>query len=198
MADNPVPPPQPPLPAPQSESEPPTEFHIGEEFGTAKRNLPPVGIVLICVAAVAVILGGLAYFQRQKPQGAGSIDVITAVDVPQQNRIMAAVTVTLRNVGKKPLWIHTLSVRLTTSDEKTFDDQAASAIDFDRYFQAFPSLKLNTKPALYPEAKIQPGAEQAGTIIVSFPVTKEAFDQRKSLAVTIQPYDQVLPVVLTK
>ena len=30
----------------------------------------------------------------------------------------------------------------------------------------------------------------------SFPATKEAFDQRKSLAVTIQPYDQPLPIVL--
>jgi len=202
MADNPVPPPAPaPVDAPQpspSPSEPLTDFHIGEEFGTAKRNLPPVGIVLICVAAVAVTLGGLAYFQRPKPQGAGSIDVITAVDVPQQNRIMAAITVTLQNVGEKPLWIHTVSARLTTSDGKTFDDSAASAVDFDRYFQAFPTLKQSAQPALYPEAKMLKGAVQRGTIIVAFPVSLEAFDQRKSLAVTIQPYDQVLPVVITK
>jgi hypothetical protein len=30
----------------------------------------------------------------------------------------------------------------------------------------------------------------------SFPVGKEAFDQRKALEVTIQPYDQPLPIVL--
>jgi hypothetical protein len=41
-----------------------------------------------------------------------------------------------------------------------------------------------------------PGAVQRGTIIVSFAVAKEAFAQRKALSVTIQPYDQVLPVVL--
>jgi len=33
-------------------------------------------------------------------------------------------------------------------------------------------------------------------IIVGFKVTKEAFDQRKSLIVTIQPYDQPVPIVL--
>ena len=33
-------------------------------------------------------------------------------------------------------------------------------------------------------------------MIVGFKVTRDAFDQRKSLTVTIQPYDQVLPVVL--
>jgi hypothetical protein len=43
-----------------------------------------------------------------------------------------------------------------------------------------------------------PGTQQKGTIIVSFPVAKDAFDKRKSISVTIQPYDQPLPIVLTK
>jgi len=49
-----------------------------------------------------------------------------------------------------------------------------------------------------PETKLQPGAEQKGTIIVNFPLTKDAVDNRKSVAVTIRPYDQPLDVVLTK
>jgi hypothetical protein len=69
-------------------------------------------------------------------------------------------------------------------------------VDLDRYFQAFPALKESSEPPLSPETKLLAGAEQRGTIIVSFKVTREAFDQRKSLTVTIQPYDQVLPVVL--
>ena len=48
------------------------------------------------------------------------------------------------------------------------------------------------------EAKLPPGAEQRGTIIVSFRVPKIAFDKRKSVTVTIQPYDRQQPVVLTK
>ncbi len=152
----------------------------------------------MCIAALAVILGAVAYFNRQKPQAAGSIDFVTAVEVPYQNTTMAAVTLTLRNSGERSLWIHTLKVRLTDADGKTFDDEAASGVDFDRYFQAFPVLKENTQPPLSPETKLLPGAAQRGTIIVSFPVTKDAFDKRKSVAVTIQPYDQPLPVVLTR
>jgi len=189
MSDQPVPPA--PLPP-----EPITEFHIGDEFGTARRNLPPAGIVLICLAAVAVIVGIFAFKERQKPQGAGSIDFVAAAEVPGQNTILAAITLTLRNTADKPLWIHTLKAKLTTADDKTFDDDAASAVDLDRYFQAFPALKESSEPPLSPETKLLAGAEQRGTIIVSFKVTKEAFDQRKSLIVTIQPYDQVLPVVL--
>jgi hypothetical protein len=193
MADPTAPPPAPP-PSPESG----TEFHIGDEFGTAKRSLPPAGIVLICIAAVAVILGILAFVERQKPQGVGSIDFIAAAEVPDQNMVLAAVTLTLHNAGEKPLWIRTLKARLTTSDGKTFNDDAASGVELDRYAQTFPVLKENAQPPLLPETKIMPGKEQRGTLVVSFPVTKQAFDQRQSLAVSIQPYDQVVPVVLTK
>jgi len=190
MSDQPVPPPPSPPP------EPITEFHIGEEFGTAKRNLPPAGIVLVCIAAVAVIVGLFAFKERPKPHGAGSIDFVVAAEVPGQNMILTAITLTLSNTADKPLWIHTLKAQLTTADDKTFDDEAASAVDLDRYFQAFPALKESSEPPLPPETKLLAGAEQRGTIVVSFKVAREAFDQRKSLTVTIQPYDQALPVVL--
>jgi len=192
MSDPPVPaPPQPPPPP-----GPTTDFHIGDEFGTARRNLPPAGIVLICIAAVAVIVGIFAFTERPKPQGAGSIDLVAAADVPGQNMILAAITMTLRNTAQRPLWIHTLKAQLTTADDKTFEDEAASAVDLDRYFQAFPALKEGSEPPLSPETKLLAGTERRGVIIVGFKVTKEAFDQRKSLIVTIQPYDQPLPIVL--
>ena len=188
----------PPAPAPPAEPiiNPITEFHIGEEFGTGGRNLPPAGIVLICLAVVALIVGIIAFKGRPKPQGAGSIDFVAAAEVPGQNMILTAITFTLRNTTDKPLWIHTLKARLTTADDKTFDDDAASAVDLDRYFQAFPALKESSEPPLSPETKLLARTEQKGTLIVGFKVTREAFDQRKSLTVTIQPYDQLLPVVL--
>src|SRR5580700_2939479 len=95
-------------PAQPAASQPITEFHIGDEFGTAKRNFPPLGIVLICIAAVALILGIFAFKERPKPQGAGSIDFVAAAEVPGQNMVLAAITMTLRNTGRTPLWVHTL------------------------------------------------------------------------------------------
>jgi len=176
--------------------EPMTEFHIGDEFGTAKRNFPPLGIVLICIAGVALIVGAFAFKGRPKPQGGSSINFVAAAEVPGQNMILAAITMTLRNTARTPLWIHTLKAQLTTADDKSFEDDAASAVDLDRYFQAFPALKESSEPPLSPETKLPAGTDQRGTIVVGFKVTKEIFDQRKSLTVSIQPYDQVLPVVL--
>jgi hypothetical protein len=178
------------------DTHPTTEFRIGEEFGTAKRNLPPAGIVLICIAAIAVIIGIFAFRERPKPQGAGSVNLVAAVEVPGQNMVLAAITLTLRNAAPRPLWIHTLTAQLTTADGKTFDDEAASAVDLDRYYHAFPALRGGSDAPLTPETKLLAGNEQRGTIIVGFKVSKEDFNQRKSLTVAIQPYDQVMPVVV--
>ncbi len=171
--------------------------HLGEEFGTAKRNLPPAKVVAIVLAVAAVVVAIFAFVLRAKPQGGGSIDNIAAVEIPNQNAVLVAVNVTIHNAGEKPLWIRTIKATLQT-DNGELSDEAASAVDFDRYFQAFPALKEHALAALAPETKLQPGNEARGTLVVSFPVTQDAFDKRKSLSVVIQPYDQPLPVVLTK
>jgi hypothetical protein len=75
---------------------------------------------------------------------------------------------------------------------------AVSAVDFDRYFQAFPALKNGSQPALPPETRVHSGEALTRTIIVVFPITLDAFNQRQSTSVVVQPYDQQLPVVLTR
>jgi hypothetical protein len=192
----PTPPPAPTPPA-QDAPQAPIAFNIAEEFGTARRNLPPAKIVVVVLAAAAIIVGAIAFLQRAKPQGGGSMDEVVAVEVPDQNLVLVAVNVTIHNTGEKPFWIHAIKATLKT-DSAEFSDDAASAVDFERYFQAFPALKEHALAALMPETKLQPNAEGRGTIVVSFPVTKDAFDRRKSLSVAIQPYDQPLPLVLTK
>ena len=56
-----------------------TSFNIGEEFGTAKRNLPPAKIVAIAIGVVAVVLGCFAFLQRATPQGGGDAGTAQAV-----------------------------------------------------------------------------------------------------------------------
>jgi len=181
--------------APAAQSGP--TIHIGDEFGTAKRNLPPVKILLIATAGILIIVGIFSFLQRAKPQGAGSLDNVTAVDLPGQNSVLVALTFTLRNSGQKPLWVHNIEGKLVTTSGESSGD-AVSAVDFDRYYQAFPALKANAQIALAPEDKLQPGQELKRTIMVSFPVALDAFNQRRSVSVVVQPYDQPVPVVLTK
>ncbi len=142
-------------------------------------------------------MGIASFFQRAKPQGSGSLDNVTAVAIPGQNAALVALTFTLRNSGAKSFWVHDIQVALTTSSE-TLSSSAVSAVDFERYYQAFPALKADTQPALSPEDKLQPGQELRRTVIASFPVTLDTFNQRKSVSVVVQPYDQPVPVTLTK
>jgi hypothetical protein len=195
--DLPSPPPAPSGVSAPAPSQPGTPFQIGEEFGTAKKNLPPVKIVLIGVAVIAVIAIVASLVQRPHSATTGSIDDVVSVEVPDQNMVMVAINVSFQNNGIKPYWIHTIKADLDTTSG-SFTDDAASPADFERYFQAFPTLKQHALAPLEREAKINPAGRTAGTIIVAFPVTPEAFTNRKSLKVTIQPYDQPVPLVLTR
>lgn len=172
-------------------------IRIADEFGTAKRNLPPAKIVLAAIGAVLVIVGIIAFLQRAKPQGAGSLDYLSAVDLPGQNSVLVALTFTLENSGKKALWVHDIQGKVVTSSGESSGD-AVSAIDFARYYQAFPALKAYTEPPLAPEDKLQPGQQIKRTVMVSFPINLDAFNQKKSVSVVIQPYDQPLPIVLSR
>jgi hypothetical protein len=119
------------------------------------------------------------------------------VDLPGQNSVLVAFTFTLHNSGEKSLWVHNIEGKLVTSSGESTGD-AVSAMDFDRYYQAFPALKKNSQAALSPEDKLQPGQEIKRTVMVSFPVALDVFNQRRSVSVVVQPYDQPVPVVLSK
>jgi hypothetical protein len=190
---NPVPSPNPP----ESPAVPPgPTIHIGEEFGTAKKNLPPAKIVLIAIGVVLVVVFVASFLKRAKPQASGSLDNVVAVEIPGQTSTMVALTFTIHNTSDKMLYVRTVQGLIKAASGDSIED-AVSAVDFDRYFQAFPTLKNGAQPALSPEAKIQPGETVVRTIIVAFPVTLDAFHRRDSTSVIIWPYNETVPVVLT-
>src|SRR5947207_4330230 len=130
----------PPAPASPSPSEPQTVFDIGEEYGTARKSLPPAGIVAICLAVVVAIAGGYALTHRAHAQSSGTIDDVVAVPIPGQDMVMVAINVSLQNNEDKPSWIHTINAAADVGGNK-LTDEAAPAVDVQRYFQAFPDLK---------------------------------------------------------
>jgi hypothetical protein len=116
--------------------------------------------------------------------------------MPGQDAVMVAVNVSVQNGEAKPIWIKTIQVTADAGGSKQSDD-ASPVVDAQRYQQAFPELKQHALDFLTPETRINPSSKLAGTVIVSFPVKPDAFAARKSLTVTITPYDE-LPIVITK
>lgn len=154
-------------------------------------------IVIVGVAVITIAILIASFVKRAKPQGAGSIVNVEAVEVPGQGSTMVALTFMLRNTSDKILYVHNVqsAVQSPAGEQKA---DAVAAIDFDRYYEAFPDLKNGAQPPLSPEDKIQPGEAVTRTIVVNFPVTLDVFNQRKSISVLVWPYDQQLPVTLTK
>jgi hypothetical protein len=194
MPDPPVTPPPPPE-APAA-SDQPTNFDISEEYGTARKNLPPAGIVAISVAVVVAIAAVYALTHRAHARSTGAIDDVVAVPMPGQDMVMVAVNVSLQNNELKPTWIKSIKVAAEVGGNK-LSDEAAPAVDSERYFQAMPELKQHARNLLTPEMRVDPGGRLAGTVVASFPVKAEQFATRKSLTVIITPYDE-LPITMTK
>jgi len=193
------PPYTPPVTPPSPESPKPSgpTINIGEEFGTAKKSLPSGKIVVVAIVLVGIVVAIASFLKRAKPQAAGTLDNVVAVEIPGQNSTMVALTFTLHNTSDKTLYVHALqaSVKAPSGDATA---NAVSAVDFERYFTAFPTLKNGAQPPLSPETEIKSGEAVSRTVIVAFPKTLDAFNQRQSVSVIVWPYNQTVPVIMTK
>ncbi len=164
--------------------------------GPLARIFPPAGIVAICVAVVVIIAGIYSLSHRAHPLSSGTVDDVVAVPIPGQDQVMVAINVSIQNNETNPAWVKSIQVSADVNGTKLSDD-AAPAVDDQRYFQAMPELKAHALEPLTTETKINPESTISGTIVVSFPVKAEDFAARKSLTVTITPYNE-LPIVMTK
>ncbi len=182
-----------------------------EEMDSARRTLPPVLPVL---GAAALIAAAVFLYSRQasKPITLGAITRVVGAELsapsPPASKsrtakptplaeasLMVVVHLRLENKSDRQLYLRGASARLEVPGGKIEEDAAASAVDHDRYLEAFPDLKPHRIAPLPAETKIAPGAQQEGMMMFSFPVSRESFDRRKSLIVTVDLYDRK-PLVL--
>ncbi len=184
-----------------------------EEMDSAPWTLPPILPVLGAAAVIALIV--LLYSVRTpKPQSTGSITRVVAAEQPAapapaakpraapatpvpEKPLMVVVHLRLENPAEKSLYVRNIGARLELRDGQAVEDRAASAMDHDRYLQAYPDLQPHKIAALPPETKIAPGARQDGMVMFSFPVGREVFNQRRSLSVIVDLYDRK-PLVLVE
>jgi len=172
--------------------------HIAEELRDLEKDDKTkvffvAGIVLV---GIAIVVGIVAYLMRPQAKATGALESAYAVALPGDN-VLVTIKVHFQNVGGKPLWIRNLKGKLATSDGKEYQDDAASAVDFERYFQGYPDLRDSSLQPLKVETMLRPGEQIRGSVILGFPVTLDTYNSRKALSVTIEPYDQAA-ITLTK
>src|SRR5258708_3974275 len=139
------------------------DFHIGEEMDRAKWTLPPVHIFLIALLMVIIAVGAVTWLNRYQPPATATIDQVFAVEQNDKSGVLVTVQITVRNTTGKAWFIHTLKGELKADSKTMTDDAPVAAVDFDRYFQAYPDLRQHATEALRAETRIAPGAEVHGT-----------------------------------
>ena len=180
-------------------AEPPDAGHIPmtEEMDSAKWSLPPVAPVLIALGIVAVVVALYAWHGvKFVPRPNGKMVGVTVAEqkhesaiAPAESRVLVAVQVSVSNPSDRPVHVQGATAEVKTDAPDALKDDAAAASDFGRYVAAFPELKQVASTPLKPETKIMPGETLNGTLMFGFPLTKEAFDKKKSLTVWIKLYD---------
>ena len=168
-----------------------------EEMDSAKWSLPPVVPVLIALGIVAVLVAAyVVHGNKFVPRPTGRLQSMIVAEqkhessiAPSESRILVAVQVSLTNPTDRPVHIQGATAEVQTDAADPLKDDAAAASDFARYAAGFPELKEVASTPLKVETKINPGETAAGTVMFGFPISKEAFDKKKSMKVFIKLYD---------
>jgi len=178
-------------PKSNASSDPENAGHVPmtEEFDSFKHTMPAAAPVIIAMVLLAIAVGAAVYFLRPMPVSSGNIDQVFAVNVPGQDLALATVQLSLTNISKKPLFLKNVKITIRTGKGE-FSDDFGSVSDFERYFQAFPELRQHSIAGLTRESRIAPGDRISGSVVVSFPVSRESFDNRQGMTATVSFYDR--------
>ena len=163
--------------------------------------------ILLALGILAVAAGLLAYFfPYKKPQLAitHSAVYIGRTVFERQNYqngtnvvgqgpsaeddLYVLTTVHVSNPLRVPLTLNDFTATLTAGDGSQMKIAAIEKPDLSTVFTAFPALKPLVTTPLLRETTIAPGQSADGVIVLPFPVSKTAWDQRQSAILTIEFY----------
>jgi hypothetical protein len=179
-----------------------------EELDSARWSLPPVVPVVIAAAVLAIVLGIYLASSRKPPTSTGSAVRVVALpmhieskgsiapgqegtidqNVEKSDSVLVNIALDVKNAIGKPMYIKGLQARLVTAKAE-FTDDAAPASDDERIVEAYKELGIPDMKPFQVESSIPASADQKGLAIFSFPVSRDDWDKRKSLQVTVNFYD---------
>ncbi len=156
---------------------------------------------IIAFITVSVGIGLFVMADHKPPVAAGEITQVWAHSVHTINtpldangnptpgnafdQILVFAQVRVRNQSDQPIVLKELLTNVRLEDG-LHSSYAASAIDYDRIFIAYPQLSGLRSKSLVRETIVQPGDVLEGMIVSSFHVSKEQWAARKELNFSLQ------------
>lgn len=159
--------------------------------------------VLIALAISSLVVLAWVHFGRKTPVATGDIARINIYPVQAKitggaagtpgmegqdeivNQMLVFAHVRLHNPNQAPITIVDDWAVVTLPDGETRRSLGASDADFDKVFRAYPQLAPVRMDPLRRARQIQPGESVDGLVVFSYPLSREDWDKRKSMEVTI-------------
>jgi hypothetical protein len=170
---------------------------LGEELTKGSSH-----ILWASLAAAAVVSAAIAFYMisGQKPPAAtGEIEQVwvhpqhtetsgfdaNGAPMPREvaDQVYVFALVKLHNQSDKPLFLHNILANATL-DDGIHSSYAATTVDYDRVFIAYPNMPVPHGKPLAPQTTIDPGQSVEGTIVSAFRLTKAQWDAHKDLNFT--------------
>jgi hypothetical protein len=190
-------------------AQPSTHLSLASSEG---RSGNPIPKVLAAIVLTVLVIGAYVYFNEKPPVAVGEVTHLTAYPVhrtsdaiPEGSRAARVETtfdemiviaqVKIHNQSNGPLFLFDSSALLSLPNEEHVS-HAASASDYNRVFVAYPGLLPMKQQPLLRDITIPAGQTVEGQMIFNYPVTKDQWDLRRSLDVTISflhQKDLILP-----
>jgi hypothetical protein len=101
------------------------------------------------------------------------------------NQLLVFALVRLHNPNTAPITLEDDWAVVTLPNGETRRSLGASGPDFDKVFQAYPQLAPLRMDPLRRDIQIQPGQSVDGLVVFSYPLSREEWDKRKSMEVTV-------------
>jgi hypothetical protein len=186
----------------QSENPPSGGFHLAQVDEPTNFGRVAVRVVIALIISSLVVFIWIR-FGRKTPVATGDIARVAIYPVqakitggnagtPGQqgqdeiiNQLLVFAHVRLHNPNTSPITLEDDWAVITLPNGETRRSLGASGPDFNKVFQAYPQLAPLRMDPLRRDIQIQPGQSVDGLVVFSYPLSREQWDSRKSMQVTV-------------
>jgi hypothetical protein len=171
----------------------------GEEFTKGSSHVVLASVIAAVLVSIAIAIYVIA--GQKPPVSSGAIEQVwvhpqhsetsgfDASGAPMVkesfDQVYVFALVKIHNESKQPLFLHNILTNATLSDA-IHSSYAATPVDYERVFQAYPKMPVPHGKPMPNEATIDPGQTLEGTIVSTFRVTKQEWDAHKDLNFTFE------------
>jgi hypothetical protein len=185
----------------QSENSSSSDFHLAQVDEPANYGRVAIRALIALIISSLVVLIWIR-FGRKTPVATGDIARVAIYPIqakiaggngaPGQqgqdeiiNQLLVFAHVRLHNPNASPITLEDDWAVVTLPNGETRRSLGASGADFDKVFQAYPQLAPLRMDPLRRDIQIQPDQSVDGLVVFSYPLSREQWDSRKSMQVTV-------------